>query len=168
MSEPSWLIEARKYVGLKEIPGPRHQAQILKWWGLIGAPFRDDETPWCAAFIGGCLEQAGVRSARSASALAYANYGIALPGPAVGSIAVKKRYDAKGRAVGGHVTFPVAVDPEGNLICLGGNQNDGVRLSAYAADDFFTFRWPSGVKDKPVLLVTPNMARRSSSNIKEA
>ena len=43
---PPWVTTARSYIGTREIPGPKTQALILKWWGLIRAPFRDDETPW--------------------------------------------------------------------------------------------------------------------------
>ena len=68
---PVWLAQARKYLGQKEIPGPRHNAFVLRLWGLIRAAYRDDETPWCAGFVGGVLEEVGLRSTRSASSLSY-------------------------------------------------------------------------------------------------
>jgi hypothetical protein len=53
MSEPRWLAEARRHLGVREIAGRKHNPLILRWWTLIRAPFTDDETPWCAGFVGG-------------------------------------------------------------------------------------------------------------------
>ena len=51
MSEPAWVIEARKHIGLKEIPGPRHEPKILGWWKKIKrGGIKSDEVPWC--FVG--------------------------------------------------------------------------------------------------------------------
>lgn len=135
---PAWLDKARSYLGEREIKGPKHNSKILRMFELIRTPwFRDDETPWCAAFVGACLEEVGIVSTRSAAALSYANFGVELPRPAVGAIAVKKRNG------GGHVGFVVGRDKNGRLLILGGNQNDMVTISPYREDDFFTFRWPS-------------------------
>lgn len=138
MAEPVWITEARKFIGTREIPGPKHTAAILRWWGLIRAPFKDDETPWCAGFVGGVLESVAIRSTRSAAALSYLKWGAAIPKPVLGAVAVKRR---KG---GGHVTFVVGSDGKGGLWCLGGNQNDAVRVSLYPASAFESFRWPVG------------------------
>lgn len=134
-----WLTQARKYLGQREIPGPRHNAFILRLWGLIRATYRDDETPWCAGFVGGVLEEVGLRSTRSASSLSYLTWGDKLSGPVEGAIAVKRR---KG---GGHVTFVAGSDGKGGLWCIGGNQSDAVTLALYPAAVFEAFRWPSGV-----------------------
>lgn len=46
--EPAWLVEARTYLGVREIPGLRHEPQILRWWRAIRmGGIRDDETPYC-------------------------------------------------------------------------------------------------------------------------
>lgn len=46
--EPSWLAEARKWIGLIEIKGARHAPEILQMWRDIKrGGIRDDETPWC-------------------------------------------------------------------------------------------------------------------------
>lgn len=136
---PPWLSLARSYLGTKEIPGPYHNWRILKWWKRIGAIFIDDETPWCAAFVGGVLEELQIRSTRSARALSYLDYGVSIPRPVPGAIAVKKR---KG---GGHVTFVEAQDKFGNLWCIGGNQGDAVSRVLYPASAFVDFRWPEGI-----------------------
>ena len=53
MKEPSWIVEGRKYIGEKEIKGPEHNPLILQFWKDIKrGGIKDDETPWCAAYVG--------------------------------------------------------------------------------------------------------------------
>lgn len=134
---PIWLDIARKYIGLKEIKGPKHNSTILRMWVAIKAAwFKDDETPWCAGFVGFVLEEAGIKSTRSAAARSYETFGKKLDRPAVGCIAVKTR---KG---GGHVGFVLGRDKWGHLMILGGNQDDQVKIAPYNASSFHAFRWP--------------------------
>lgn len=42
-----WILEAKKHIGLKEIPGPKHNATILSWLTQLKAWWKEDETPWC-------------------------------------------------------------------------------------------------------------------------
>ena len=66
IAEPLWLTIAREYIGVKEIAGTKHNPVIIQMWQRVMLPFKDDETPWCAGFVGSCLERAGIRSTRSA------------------------------------------------------------------------------------------------------
>lgn len=140
--EPFWLGEARKYVGQREIAGARHNPLILRWWTLIRAPFSDDETPWCAAFVGGVLESRKIRSSRSASARSYLDWGQKLDNPRLGCIVVFSR---PGSAWSGHVGFVVGVDRAGNLMVLGGNQGDAVSIKPFAKTRVLGYRWPPGL-----------------------
>ncbi|CDL85187.1 hypothetical protein XSR1_650004 [Xenorhabdus szentirmaii DSM 16338] len=50
---PRWIKEAYKYIGVHEIKGEQHHPAILQWWKEIKrGGIRDDETPWCAAYVG--------------------------------------------------------------------------------------------------------------------
>ena len=60
MDDPKWLAKARAYVGMSEVPGPKHAPFITKWLGKLKAPFKDDETAWCGSFVGGVLEEVGL------------------------------------------------------------------------------------------------------------
>ncbi len=72
MAEPKWLVEARRYIGLNEIKGSLHAAEILQSWKDIKrGGIKDDETPWCAAFVGAILERTGINSTRYESAKSY-------------------------------------------------------------------------------------------------
>ncbi|EDR9797697.1 TIGR02594 family protein, partial [Salmonella enterica subsp. enterica serovar Zongo] len=69
MSEPKWLAEARRYIGEREIKGAQHNPLIVQMWRDIKrGGIKDDETPWCAAFVGAVLEHVGIKSTRFESA----------------------------------------------------------------------------------------------------
>lgn len=142
MTEPVWLIEARKHIGLAEKKGPTHSPEIVQFWKDIKrGGIKDDETPWCAAFVGAMLERVAIRSSRFESARSYLQWGKALPGPAVGCVVVFSREG------GGHVGFCVGKDINGNLLVLGGNQGDAVNIRAFPVWRVTGYRWPS---ERPV------------------
>jgi len=88
IGEPKWLQIARQYIGTREIPGPQHNLVIVNMWEEIGAPFRDDETAWCGAFVGHVLQQAGFSIvAKPALARDWQHLPVQLIEPARGSIA---------------------------------------------------------------------------------
>lgn len=151
-----WMDIARSLIGLAEIKGPRHESRIVAMWDAIHcAWFKDDETPWCAGFVGSCLERAGIRSSRSAAARSYEKWGDTLglvDGPfgqkvwsfatvPYGAIMVLSREG--GGAGSGHVGFYCGPSGSGFGL-LGGNQNDAVRVSSYLWSRVVAVRWPTG------------------------
>ena len=140
MSELPWIERARAYIGTREIKGPKHESRILGWWKAIKrGGIKDDETPWCAAFVGGVLEECGIASSRFESARSYLEWGTALPSPVYGCVVVFTREG------GGHVGFVVGKDRTGNLMVLGGNQGDAVNIKPFALGRVSGYRWPKGV-----------------------
>ena len=138
--DPQWLAIARPLLGLHEIHGPEHSPEILGMWRAIKrSGIQSDEVPWCAAFVGACLERAGIRSSRFESAASYLTWGVRLDGPAHGCIVVFSRDG------GGHVGFVVGQDAAGNLLVLGGNQGDSVSIKAFSRDRVTGYRWPVDV-----------------------
>src|SRR5262245_16248321 len=96
-----WMNAAKFYLGQKEIKGKYHNDKIVQMFKRIKrAGIKDDETPWCAAFVGNCLEEVGIVSSRSEGALSYQKYGVAVE-PTYGAIAYMARYNAKGKLLGG-------------------------------------------------------------------
>ncbi len=150
MAEPRWLVEARKHVGLREIYGRKHNPQILRWWALIRAPFTDDETPWCAAYVGGVLESCGIKSSRSASARSFEKWGKRLIKPGHGAVAVFWRGSRS--SYSGHVGFYVGKDQHGNIMVLGGNQSDKVSIAPISPARLIGYRWPI---DEPLTGAAP-------------
>ncbi len=112
MVEQLWVSEARKLIGQAEVKGPQHNPEILQMWREIRrGGIRDDETPWCAAFVGAMLERAGIRSSRFESARSYLDWGQHLTLPVPGCIVVFTRQG------GGHVGFAVGRDQSGKRPC---------------------------------------------------
>lgn len=142
MTEPVWLIEARKNLGVKETKGKVHTQEVLKYWKDIKrGGIKDDETPWCAAFVGAMLERVGVKSTRFESAKSYLDWGQLLALPVVGCIVIFTREG------GGHVGFVVGRDTKGNLLVLGGNQGDEVNIRSFPVSRVTGYRWPI---DRPI------------------
>lgn len=140
MSDAPWITEAKKYIGQKEIKGTKHNPFVLRLWSIIRAPFTDDETPWCAGFVGGMLEAVGIKSTRSAWARSYRNWGVDLLAPVPGCIVVFERGPTSG-----HVAFALGRDRFGSLLCLGGNQGDMVKISPFGRGRVLDYRWPAGI-----------------------
>lgn len=133
-----WLDEAQSFIGLREVKGPQHAADILKFWKDIKrGGIKDDETPWCAAFVGAMLERSGVQSTRFESARSYEVWGVKLAQPVRGCVVVFSREG------GGHVGFVVGQDKAGNLLVLGGNQSDAVNVRAFPRSRATAYRWPA-------------------------
>lgn len=142
MTEPHWLVRARAYIGVREIKGPRHEPRIVKWWTAINAPFRDDETPWCGAFVGGVLDEAGLPIvAGGAAARNWLKLPVKLSRPAVGAVVVFWRGSPGGAS--GHVGFVVGRDRYDHLMVLGGNQSDAVNIKPFDRSRVLGYRWPS-------------------------
>ncbi len=145
---PRWLAIARGYLGLREIPGARHHPQIVSWWSDINAGwFDDDETPWCGAFVGGVLAEAGVPilARDGARARAWESWGRALDGPAVGAVVTFFRGGRDSKT--GHVAFVIGRSTTGRIVCLGGNQADAVTIAEYDVErgsswGVSAYRWP--------------------------
>lgn len=122
--DPPYLKAAFSKLGLSEIQGPRHEKQVLAMYAACGHEIDDDETAWCAAFVGWCLSQAALPNSRSLMARSYVKYGTRLPviGHRVprGAICVWPR----GAPPSGHVNFCLDDDGE-TLTLIGGNQGNG-------------------------------------------
>ncbi len=137
-SEPRWLGTARQELGQTEILGSQHNPRILEYLHTTGSWWTTDETPWCSAFCNWVMIQSGIEGTNSAAALSWRNWqgSVTLDRPAVGAIAVKTR------AGGGHVGFVAGINAGGQIVILGGNQNDSVNYSAFSAN--FTYHFPTG------------------------
>lgn len=136
LNEPVWVRQARKYNGLKEIKGPKHNIMILKWLKDINAWYANDEEAWCGTFLGGIFTEVKIPiPALAMTAKRWATWGQPVE-VCVGAVGVKTR---KG---GGHVTLIIGRTADGFLLGLGGNQNDGVNIAKFDPSTFIAFRYP--------------------------
>ncbi|EMO5715235.1 TIGR02594 family protein [Enterobacter bugandensis] len=139
MTEPKWLTEARKYIGTREFKGPNHNPLIVQFWKDIRrGGIKDDETAWCAAYVGAMFERTGIRSSRFESAKSYLEWGAPLDAPMYGCVVVFSRNG------GGHVGFVVGQTPDNDLLVLGGNQSDAINIRAFPRIRVVGYRWPVG------------------------
>jgi uncharacterized protein (TIGR02594 family) len=106
----------------------------------IKTAFNQDSVPWCAAFVGGVLEECGIKSTRSAAARSYLKWGRGIPAPVEGCIVIFWRGSPSGWS--GHVGFVVGQDQAGNLMVLGGNQGDEVNIRPFPISRVLGYRWP--------------------------
>ena len=138
-NEPRWMIEARKLMGQREIPGPKHNRWIAEGWKRLGAGwFTDDETPWCGLFVAHCIEAAGLPFPKTfPRAMAWAEWGKPCKA-AVGAVVVFKRQG------GGHVGFLVGENAR-HYYVLGGNQSNAVNIMPLDRDRAVAIRWPNSM-----------------------
>ena len=123
---------AQSYIGTTEGPGAADNPKILEMYASIGQTHVEhDDVAWCAAFVGHCLEQAGLRSTRKLTARSYLDWGVGidLAEAQPGDIVVFQRGSS---AWQGHVGF--FVGRKGQAIeVLGGNQGDAVNIRSFPA-----------------------------------
>ncbi|WP_337846822.1 TIGR02594 family protein [Sphingomonas sp.] len=136
--EPAWMVEARRYMGVTEIPGAKHNPIILSWWKALGRPYTDDETPHCGGFQGYCMKQVGLPvPSIPERAKAWADWGKPCA-PVLGAVAVF------GRDGGGHVGM-LAGQSAANWYVLGSNQRNQVNIMPIAKDRLIATRWPASL-----------------------
>jgi uncharacterized protein (TIGR02594 family) len=136
--EPQWLVEARKDIGLREIPGADTAPVIAKWLTDLGAWWRDDETPWCGTAVAAWMKRAGIEPAKDwYRAKGWLDWGTAIAWPVVGAVVIFAREG------GGHVGIVAGKDELGRLWVIGGNQGNEVKLALFDPARVIGYRVPA-------------------------
>ncbi len=132
------LETAFSYLGISEIKGSLHNKDIIQMFADIGHHWvKDDETAWCAAFVGSCLEKAGIRSTRKLNARSYLEFGTETKTPKLGDIVIFWR--GSKTSWQGHVGFYLN-EHKGYIYTLGGNQSDSVCVQKYPKERLLGIR----------------------------
>lgn len=121
---------AKAYLGLAEFPGAKHNPEIVKLFAASGnAGVKDDETPWCAAFVGAVLAQCGIKGTGKLNARSYLDWGqkIDLKDARRGDVVILSRGNSKTQ---GHVAFFDGTIGD-KVSLLGGNQGDKVSVATF-------------------------------------
>lgn len=158
MTDPTWLVIARRDLGVREAPGQATTPAILRWLISLGAWWRDDETPWCGVALAYWMQSVDVDIPRHYyRARAWLEWGLFLHAPVVGCVVI---FERRG---GGHVGLVVGRDENGNLLVLGGNQSDRVSIEAFPMGRVLGYRWPPKVAlvrdTTPTITASPPMSR---------
>jgi len=131
------LEEALSQFGHKEIPGDKHNPEIVKFFTEIGFDIKNDETAWCSAFINWCAMKSGLERTEKLNAKSWLDIGDEVKQPLVGDIAIFHRGDPKGWQ--GHVG--IFVNEINNAIfVLSGNQGNQVSIMPYSKDRLIGYR----------------------------
>lgn len=121
--------------------------KVVAYFKDSGNPgVKDDETAWCAAFVGAMLRRAGVKSTGALNARSYLDWGTPVDrkNAQPGDVVVFKRGNSSWQ---GHVAF--FVKDRGALIdVLGGNQSNAVNVKGYQSAALLGIRRASA-KAKP-------------------
>lgn len=123
---------AQSYLGLEEYPGARHNETVVGFAAAVGHSWvQDDETPWCASFVGAVLAQVGLPHTGKLNARSYLDWGtpVDLSDAQRGDVVIFSRGDPNGWQ--GHVAFYAGRDDNGNILVLGGNQGNKVSIAPY-------------------------------------
>ncbi len=125
--------------GTAEWPGAAHNPQVLDYFRKAGQPMPDDETPWCAAFVGTMLAECGLQGTGSLAARSYLKWGqkVAPDDAGPGDVVVFWRGGKSGWQ--GHVAF-FHRRAEGRIYVLGGNQGNKVSVAGYAPNRLLGIR----------------------------
>ena len=133
---------ARSYLGTKELKGSADNPNIMEMYRTIGHDWVEhDEVAWCAAFVGRCLEKAGITSTRKLNARSYLTWGekvSAIEQAKEGDVVVFTR-GAKSDL--GHVAFFLKLAGT-QVEVIGGNQSDGVTVARYPKSRVIGIRRP--------------------------
>ena len=126
--------------GVSELHGSEHTERILEYHSTTGLDAHDDETSWCASFVGWTMLKAGLASTGKANARSYLDWG-ALSAPQRGAVCVLWRGSPDSWM--GHVGFVTELDWDGMRVqLLGGNQRDSVSTQWYPMARVLGYRWP--------------------------
>ena len=132
------LLLAEKEIGTWEWKDG-HNPKILAYFKDAGHPqIKDDETAWCAAFVGAMLKRSGSQGTGSLVARSYLNWGepVDLADAKPGDIVVFARGNSTWQ---GHVGF--FVKRQGAFIeVLGGNQSNQVNIQRYSTANLLGVR----------------------------
>lgn len=133
---------ARSYLGTKELKGSADNPKIMEMYKTIGhTQVEHDEVAWCAAFVGHCLEKAGVVSTRKLNARSYLTWAEKVAGPDQAKEGDVVVFTRGSNTAQGHVAFFLRATGS-QIEVLGGNQSDAVSVARYAKSRLLGIRRP--------------------------
>lgn len=134
-----WLDKAKEYIGVKELPGEKHNSNILKFHKATQDQHETDEVAWCSAFVNFIMQECGYEKSNRANARSWQMIGTHLDKPQHGCIVILWR--GHPTSWQGHVGFYVGEEQQ-FIRVLGGNQSNQVNYALYPKTQVICYRWP--------------------------
>jgi len=132
---------ARKYLGLKELPGSRKNEVITEMYSSFGYPY-DENTHWCVLFLNLILREGSYCYMRTLWVFDYLKYpgkDLTLEELKPGDIVILGKQSPG--SIWGHIGF--FVERSDNIIyILGGNQAESVNIAGFRSSDFIAGKKP--------------------------
>ncbi len=124
-------------LGIQEVPGDGDNPRIIEYHKETTLLAKDDEVPWCSAFVNWCCEQSSDDGTNLANARSWLTWGEHQIMPRTGDVCVLWRKSPTDWR--GHVGFYIG----GNfnyVALLGGNQSNKVCVREYPMKRVLGFR----------------------------
>lgn len=142
-----------------------HNPKVVQYFKDVGHGWvTDDETAWCAAFVGAMLKRAGYAHTGKLNARSYLDWGepVDLDEASVGDIVVFWRVSPSDWR--GHVAFLAEEYNGGSVVSvLGGNQANQVNIRDYSTNRILGVRKPPNTVEpsnpENITNVEPNFGR---------
>ncbi|PWF45449.1 NlpC/P60 family protein [Massilia glaciei] len=154
-----WLMEAKRLMNTREVPGKGNNPKILDWSKGLDVAYKGDDVPWCGLFVGHCIASSLPEEPLPSNILtarAWLKAGIPIT-PREGAIMVFWRRARNSWE--GHVGFYAGQDGDSFLI-LGGNQSNSVNYAWIPSARLLGARWPQSAQplmaDARILTVHKN------------
>lgn len=124
--------------GVLEVPGEKHNPEILQYFKEIGKSWvQTDETAWCSAWLGAMCKRSLLLFSEELDARSWLDVGIETDKPELGDIVVYWRESIDSWK--GHVG--IYIKKQSSLIyTLGGNQNNMVCIQSYHETRVISYR----------------------------
>lgn len=116
---------AKTYQGLHEGKNLRSLMSLIK--------VNPRNTPWCAAFANAVLKKSGKKGSGSLTARSFLGWGRRVSSPVSGDVVILRT------KFGYHVGFFIG-RKGGQVLVIGGNQSNSVKVTAYSARSVVQYR----------------------------
>lgn len=145
-----WYSEAQRLrdKGIVEIPGKKHNKDIMFMAKSLNVWYPSDETAWCGLFVAYCLFRAGIKDKQPGNILGARNwkaYGNEVKASEVSPGDILVFWRGSPKSAYGHVGFYVAETKDAFKV-LGGNQGNTVSEVWISKKRLLAIRRPAGYK----------------------
>lgn len=136
-------VLAEQFIDLHE-NNAQHAKTLVTFFKNMGVGLTNPAAvPWCAAFVDSIVKASGEAGTGSLLARSFLKWGNPVKEPQRGDVVVIQRGSRNGPL--GHVGFFDGYDKDGNVLVLGGNQNNKVSVAPFPPDSILGFRRPKSL-----------------------
>lgn len=153
----SWMAVAKGEIGISEKLGPANNPRIVAYLTASGLK-GDDDLPWNGAFVCWTFKQVKMMCPKMpGAAVSWNKWGVPIGVPKLGAVAVFKRPNSLGGAVGFYLS-----EEQDKVRILSGNVLNQVAVQAVPKSWILGYRWPSADQGEGAVNSTTRKAVQSA------